>query len=293
MKIKSFKCFGWGGETGQIQRIKAGFLELGLVESETPDFIYSNDEGSHPAAIEHKQRNPNAKLILNILDIPEFLLPNGYSLENCKNLLSRADAVTSISLYTQYQLKKFFNVNSTVIYQPRMNTVKTEKVKEYKCLVVGRKSDPNKKFFVVKNLIQAGLNQSLLADIGPEYGGFGFQAGVVSEEELSQYYSSADFSFSFGREEGLNLPVIESMSCGCIPLIHNRLTTKEELVPTVLFPEYDYDIGHTNSILCFMQKNQNNQGLKDRLYNYYVKNLKEKTSPIGVAGKILEVAHGL
>jgi len=293
--IKTFKCFGWGGETGQIQRIKAGFLALGLTESDNnPDFIYSNDEGSHPAAIECKARSPNAKLILNILDIPEFLLPNGYSLDNCKKLLSHADAVTSISLHVQRQLVKFFNINSAVIYQPISNIQLMEKCSfKFLCINVGRKHDPNKNARIVQDLISIGLNSEVVVDVGPEYGGVGISLGIVDSETLSYLYSSASFSFSFGEWEGLSLIPIEAMACGCIPLIHPRLTTREELIPSELFPEYDYDVDKPETIISFMMKNAKNQDLKDRLYNHYVKNLKEKTSPVGVAGKILEVVNAL
>jgi hypothetical protein len=292
VKIQSFKCFGWGGETGQIQRIRAGFLELGLIESETPDFIYSNDEGSHSAAIECKARNPGAKLILNILDIPEFLLPNEYSLENCKKLLSHADAVTSISLHVQKQLIKFFNLNSAVIYQPISNVKKVPKrAQPHPCICVGRKFDKNKHYEIVESLISNGLNPHSIVDVGPEYGGNGHYVGIVDKETLSELYSSADFSFSFGEWEGWNLPVSEAMACGAIPLIHPRLTTREELIPSELFPEYDYDVDKPETIISFMRKNAKNQDLKDRLYNYYVENLKEKTSPVGVAGKILDVVE--
>jgi hypothetical protein len=297
MKIQSFKCFGWGGETGQVQRIRAGFLELGLIELDNnPDFIYSNDEGSHAAAIECKKRNPGAKLILNILDIPEFLLPNGYSLENCKKLLSHADAVTSISNYVKGQLVKYFNTNSSVIYQPKMNTFKTEGLeKKYKYLFVGRVNYPNKRNNLAVEALQLlGANESEVLGIGPEYIGFGDYLGVVSEADLSKVFSSVDFVFCTGKIEGLSLVPIETISCGyAVPIVCFDMTTVRELFSK---PEAFIVEPKAQNIANFINLFKSDQEIRR-----YASNLNEEYKDMinnhfvgtAVAKKILEVANGI
>lgn len=296
MNSTTFKCFGWGGETGQIQRIRAGFLELGLIESETPDFIYSNDEGSHPAAIECKRRNPSAKLILNILDIPEFLLPNEYSLENCKNLLSHADAVTSISHYVRKQLVKYFNIDSTVIYQPKMPTFKTEGLeKKYKYLFIGRVNFSNKRNSLAIEALQLlGADASEVLGIGPEYIGFGDYLGVVSEADLSKVLSSVDFVFCLGKIEGLSLVPIETISCGyAVPIVCSDMTTVRELFTK---PEAFIVEPNAQNIASFINLFESNQEIrryanslneeyKDMINNHFIGTV--------VAKKILEVTNGL
>jgi hypothetical protein len=286
--LKTFKCFGWGGETGQIQRIRQGFEKLGLIESDfSPDFIYSNDVGSHPAAIGMSKMWPNSKLILNVLDIPEFLLPHGYSLDNTRELLSYADSVTAISEYTQRQVKKFFGLDSKVIFQPCMNVGLGNSDKMARYLSVGRRYDRNKLYSVLQDVFTNGLNPEELVEIGPDHGSIGKYVGVISETELSEYYCGADFSFSIGREEGLNLPVCEAAICGCIPVINSHLTTREELLPRDVFPEYNYTETNKESLVKFVRE-VDVISLSDKLIQYFQSEHKDKFTPVGVAKKILE-----
>ena len=74
MRIKSL---GWTNKNlDQISRINCGFQELEhiLVEDEDCDFIFCNDSSEYNLAIEYKNKYPNAKLILNVLDIPPHCL---------------------------------------------------------------------------------------------------------------------------------------------------------------------------------------------------------------------------
>jgi glycosyltransferase involved in cell wall biosynthesis len=287
--LKTFKCFGWGGYTGQIARIKKGFAELGLTESDIePDFIYSNDVGSHPEAIKLKNKYPNSKLVLNVLDIPEFLLPHHYNLDHTSQLLAHADVVTSISLHVQEQLVRFFGVVSTVIYQPLMGDGMVASDKNVRFIHVGRRQDKNKAYHLVQELFTGdGLNPSDLVEIGPEQGYIGNYIGVISEEELSEYYSSADFCFMPSQHEGLLLPCLESMRAGCLPVIAHNLTTREELLPREHFPEYSYTETTRESLLNFV-RTVDIQHLSDKLIDYFEEFHKNKFTPSGVAGKILE-----
>jgi glycosyltransferase involved in cell wall biosynthesis len=288
--LKTFKCFGWGGETGQIQRIRQGFEQLGLVETEfAPDLIFSNDVGSHPAAIGMKKAYPESKLILNVLDIPEFLLPHGYSLDNARELLSYADSVTAISKHTQRQVKKFFGLDSALIYNPIMSVELTASDKNVRFLHVGRRYDRVKRYDLVQELFRGdGLNPSELVEIGPDHGNIGSYVGIVNEKELSEYYSAADFCFMPSENEGLLLPCLEAMKCGCIPVIHHNLTTKEELLPQEIFSEYDYTETNKKTLLNFV-RTVDISHLSEKLMDYFETEHKNKFSPVGVAKRILEV----
>jgi len=285
---RTFKCFGWGGETGQIQRIRQGFEQIGLIETDfSPDLIYSNDVGSHPAAIGMKRRYPESKLILNVLDIPEFLLPNGYSLDNTRELLSYADAVTSISEHTRRQVKKFFGIDSKVVFNPIMDIEYSPSDKNVKYLHVGRRYDSNKAYPLVRELFTDDLNSDELIEIGPDQGSIGKYVGVVSEKELSEYYSAADFCFMPSEHEGLLLPALESMKCGCLPVISAKLTTREELLPRDVFPEYNYTETNKQTLLNFV-RTVDVSSLSEKLMDYFEVEHKDKFTPIGVAKRILE-----
>jgi glycosyltransferase involved in cell wall biosynthesis len=295
---KTFKAFGWQGPTGQIQRIIPGFIELGwreAEEGEPPTIIYSNDFTTHDAAIELRKKFKSSYLVLNVLDIPEFLLPNRFSLQKAKSQLVEADAVTSISRHTQSQVKKFFNLSSTICYQPMMPVEQVQpldvpqEVKPYKFISVGRKNDPNKNHVITREIFAYKLlDPNEFADIGPEYGGAGKYMGVVDVTRLSQFYSNARFSFNLGRYEGIGLPILESMSCGCIPLIHHALTTRDEFLPRGIFPEYNYTETTPKSLVKFIKDNEDNEFLRVRLMNYFHGCLKYKFTPKMVATKIIE-----
>ncbi len=285
--MKTYRAFGWEGQTGQIQRIRQGLNELGCVEVDAePDFIFSNDVGSHLRAVAMKDRFHKSKLILNVLDIPEFLLPNGYNLDAARELLNYADAVTSISKHTQGQVKKFFGLDSSVIFNPVMNVGPCASDKVLRYLSVGRRYDKNKLYSVVQQVFTDGLNPEELVEIGPDHGSIGKYVGVISEGELSEYYCGADFSFSIGREEGLNLPVCEAAICGCIPVIHSHLTTREELLPREVFPEYNYTETTKESLIRFVRE-VDVIHLSEKLVDYFDSEHKDKFTPVGVASKIL------
>lgn len=287
MPLRTYKAFGWGGQTGQIERIKKGLNELGCIETDiAPDFIFSNDVGSHPAAIGLKKAYPAAKLILNILDIPEFLLPNGYSLDHTRELLSCADVVTSISKHTQQQVKKFFGLDSTIIYQPAMinGPVVSDKMARY--LHVGRRYDENKGYNLVRQVFSDGLSPDGLVEIGPDYGSIGKYVGVISELELAEYYCGADFCFMPSQHEGLLLPLVEAAQCGCLPVIHHALTTRDELLPRDAFPEYNYSETTKESLIKFVRE-ADIIHLSERLVDFFNQEHKDKFTSCGVASKIL------
>src|SRR5690606_3211512 len=108
-------------------------------------------------------------------------------------------------------------------------------------------------------------------------------------------YNSADFVICTGRVEGLCLGVLEGMAAGCVPLVCNDLTTLDELLPADLFPEYRAVDPTPQSIARFIASLINEDSgarlaaFKDRLHDHYQRVWAERVSPVGVAGRILQV----
>ena len=75
------------------------------------------------------------------------------------------------------------------------------------------------------------------------------------------------------------------------------MTTRAELLPPDLFPEYDEVTPHVPSVLRFvarfMQDNGAQTEMKERLHKHYLQNWRDKVSPEGVAKAILGVCEGI
>ncbi len=120
MKSIKVSIFGADGFTCQIPRIKEGIISLGhTISYENPDLIYSNDPRGYKDAISLKKKYPNAFMIFNFLDLP-WHMPNIE--EQARLLVShyllKANKVTVISNKVKNDLKKFYNKEIYVIYNP-------------------------------------------------------------------------------------------------------------------------------------------------------------------------------
>ncbi len=130
----------------------------------------------------------------------------------------------------------------------------------------------------------------------PHYGGA--YAGEVSDEVLSDLYNSADYLvFPSSVNEGLGLPPCEAMACGCIPILCNDLSTREEFFPSSVFPEYDANTPDAPAlarfVARFMQDNGAKAEMSERLYRHYANQWAYRLSPRGVAEAIVAVYRGL
>lgn len=287
--------------TCQISRIEKGFIELGHKITRNPaeaDLIYVNN-AFYDEALNLKRQDSlknGCRLILNVLDIPTHLLPGFFDLNKLTVQLLQADAITSISEFVRDQIWAYCGVKSEIIYQPIMNIYKLDQklVQTHKIIQVGRRSDPNKRVHIGIEALQIlGYQEHEVGMIGPEPTVWGDYLGLLTENQLNQKYNSVDYSLSLGKIEGLNLPVAEAMSAGCIPLIFNDLTTREELLPRDLFPEYDDLFPNSLSLVHFISHLESNlekkEKLKNRLYQHYKQALEEKFKPISVAEKIINI----
>lgn len=237
--MTTFKTFGARGYTCQIDRIDQGLKELGCTESNTPDFIYVNDSGYYDEATQYRNSySPKSKLILNVLDLPLWNLPN-INFDRIYTQLLRADIITCISEYVKNQLISNFDLDSTVIYNPTKNInnfsrkLNIKKYSKYKYLMVGRLRDKSKRAGLAVeaiNNIEKG-DFSKLAVVGSEDVGYGDYLGVIPDEELESLYNSVDYVFMTSNAEGLGLPALEGTLGGAIPIVCTDLTTYREFFP--------------------------------------------------------------
>lgn len=301
MKILTYGSRFFGG---QVDRIDEGFLQLGheLVKSyRDADLIYTNDGGFYKQLVIDKLHGRiSGKIIMNVLDIPEHLFPN-VDLKDMKNMLLQADAVCSISEFVKWQLEHYLELKSSVIYQPiKPISYKPElrHSNDTHFASVGRRSDPNKRFNLGLGALQyLGMNYGQLALVGNEYARWGTYLGVLKDDQLNEVYNNTDFVLATGKVEGLNLPVLEAMAAGCIPIVCNDMTTRKEILPPDLFPEFDAVNPEIRDVMkfiaSFMQDNDARQKMKERLHGHFLTNWKDKTSPIGVANSIVKVYESI
>lgn len=292
----SVKCVGSEGFTNQVDRIREGFNQLNnvkLVASlDDANMVYINNPWYDDYIIP-QLNNYNVKKIFNVLDIPEHLFPD-YPLGKLKHQLSQADRVTCISKTVAGQLKRIFNIDATVIYNPIKDVNYTGAKKQgYKYLYVGRACDPNKRFYLVKQAMQIlGESEKTLAVCGGENPGFGDYLGVVSDKKLEELYNSVDFVFLPSRFEGIGLTMIEGAICGAIPIVTNDNPTVKEF-----FPDGRYDDVNPNgfSIAEFIRKFNDFDFRENFLYDVFgigQLDFKNRFNKKTVAQNILDIYLG-
>lgn len=230
------KTYGARGFTNQIQRVEEGLRDLGceVIQGEDSkdnfyyDGVYCNDPSGYKSALDAKA---DVK-IFNVLDIPEHLMPQYYTREQLNKLgecLKRADIVTSISVGVRNQIKKYFNIESKVIYNPVRNlNYKSQSLKKSKSdkkiniCYVGRACDPNKRFNLVvdtcNELSTRGyeINLNIAGSENPNVGNY---LGVISDKKLEELYKESHYIIFPSKFEGLGLPPIEAAQFDCIPIL--------------------------------------------------------------------------
>jgi glycosyltransferase involved in cell wall biosynthesis len=127
--------------------------------------------------------------------------------------------------------------------------------------------------------------------------GWGDYCGVLNDENLNRVYNSVDFVLTLGAIEGLSLPTVEAMACGVIPVVHNRMTTRRELLPPEIFPEYNSVDMEPASVARFISRFTNDPAamteMKNRLRAHYQTNWAHKLTGRAVAERILEAAKNI
>lgn len=223
-----------------LPRIKEGFIALDyIIDNDNPDFIFCNDPPFYKEAVALKQI-VNKPLILNVLDVPTHVPEIKILLSEWSQYLSACDRITSISQYTQSQVKTLTGFDSTVIYNPIKDVKFSNSPRDKFSLAVGRVNDVNKRFYLCSQTIDFLANslraspESLLNIVGTENPLYGNYVGMVSDDKLNDLYNTTEFIFITSKIEGICLPLIESMICGCIPIVCNDMTTSTEFAPKEL-----------------------------------------------------------
>lgn len=242
---KKFKAFGAESTINQIDRIRSGFLELNLTESDTePDFVYVNDVPSIDKALEFKKRCKNSpKTIFTTLDIPIHLLdPKKYDLSrysgithpwernfNAEELAAKlklADFRTCICDEVKLQLSKYAGIDDAItIYNPVkptsfLNLPDYQKIKNrngqlYKYLFIGRARDFGKRYsLIISTLGILGEGPDKIAVVGSEDPYFGDYYNVVDDETLNLFYNSCEYLFMPSFFKSIGLPLLEKIISG-------------------------------------------------------------------------------
>ena len=296
-------CYGSRFHGGQIDRIEQGFVALGhelTPHSHEASIIFSNDPAAFDQiVIDRCGGKIHGKVIFNVQDIP-LHLGAAFDCAKLKSQLVKADAVTTISEYVQWQVREYLGLDSHVIYQP---TKAVWKKPSYEMFIrkrfahIGRRFDGNKNFNLgVAALQLLGYHHYDMFLVGNETG-WGDYCGVLSDDNLNRVYNSVDFVLTLGTVEGLSLPTLEAMACGAIPVVHNRMTTRRELLPPDLFPEYNSVDAEPASVARFISRYTSDPAamaeMKERLHTHYQTNWAHKLTGRAVAERIVEVARSL
>jgi len=249
-------CNGSANYVSQVQRIQEAFLKLGHTISDVAnaDLIYCNDPSGYSK--DHRLINKKAKIIYNVLDLPPHCInPNKFDISRytfintswardfdplqLKENLKNADIITCICDEVQWQLKNWCQLDSKVIHNPIkdvsfLNLSKEQKIKNkqgktYKYLYVGRANDPNKRFYLIHEMMRK-LNESpdSLAVLGSENPGWGDYYGVVEDKILNLFYNSVDYFLFPSAFKSIGLPALESVVTKTIPIVTNDDPTTKE-----------------------------------------------------------------
>lgn len=232
-----------GGESqlSQVGRIRQGLAAQRSVtvtsDLMAADIIYCNDAGKHNEALAARQAGSKARLIFNILDIPENIMePMGdfthEKLVALRASLQSADAITVISPFVRSQLQRLLGLSATVIWNPVKDVSPDQRLNDqrpypFKVLMAGRVKDPNKRqeTIGIPALVMAGYEEHEVAVVGGEWAGWGTNLGVVSDEVLNDLYNSVDIVMQPTLNTGLELPPLEGMICGAVPILCYDMST--------------------------------------------------------------------
>ena len=214
---------GYKGPSGQVVRIEEGWLNIGgsiCKLDETPDLVFANDQNYYDEAISIKNKFPQTKLILNILDLPKKYYPN-LNLNKIKEQLNHADIITTISQFSKNQIKEFLNLDASIIFNPIKDVSFKNYDRDIDFLYIGRLWEENKRFSLALealSLLQIKKHQFFIA--GPDNPGHGLNyLGTVDDFTLDMLYNRAKFLICPTEYGVLGLPPIEAAICGCIPIL--------------------------------------------------------------------------
>lgn len=232
--------------------IENAFVALGHeINNETPDLIYIR-RNPYFDAIKLKEKT-GAKLICHVLDIPPFLLVDGYNTskytivdlpkdklwkkdfdpEYYHRCLEKADVVTANSDEVRWQLKEWCGIDSITTYAPIQKSVFLNFERKNKFLYVGRSQDPNKRFNIA-NVVANLMGEKIIVVGEPQEGHINL--GRILNEKLIILYNTSQFLLFPSATEGLGLPPLEAIIAGCIPIVCSDNPTNYEFLKEFVLP---------------------------------------------------------
>jgi hypothetical protein len=249
-----FKIFGWRNpQLDQVSRIEQGLIYYGYeLDDNNPDIVYSNNDMYDDVLNFVNDITNKPKIILNVLDLQ--LNNPTYNLSKVKEQLLQADIITCISETVKNQIANAINLNAHVIYNP-IKDVKYEEInRNIPFLYVGRANDSRKRFSLIKKAFSnfSQINEGLVI-CGSENPSFGKYVGIVDDNQLNYLYNISKFLLLPSSFEGLGLPMIEAMVCGCIPITCSDNQTAIEFSP----PEFICDPDPDSFISKLIELNNN------------------------------------
>lgn len=279
---------------GQIDRIEAGFRELGhemVHDSSMADLVYINDQPHYEPALTDKLTGKiHGKVILTVLDCAPHIAD--FPMAKLVEQLSYADAVCTISETVRQDLLGRGGVDSRVIYQPIKPVFPTGiRRYSYKLMFCGRVNDSAKRTALgVAALKLLGYSAHEFVTVGsdvPFYGGD--YSGVVSDKTLNEFYNSVEFLLFPSISEGLGLPPIEMVFAGGIPIVCNDCPTMMEWFGDIpLYRKIDPTPISLAQFLMKMRNQQERKELQLQLQQLLDHSFRDKFEPKRVAQRILD-----
>lgn len=288
----------------QISRIKEGFAKNSHVIVSSPeyaDLIYCNNPPFHHLIDFKLSGKTKAKFIFCVLDLPTHL--GDFNPDSLRNQLLFADRVVSISETTRHHLLRLCHLDSEVIYNPikDVHFDRSRAIYPFRFGLVGRVLDPNKRASLsLEGLLRLGVEGDEVAIIGSEPLLFGSNTGVVSDNDLNDYYNSMDFLMGMSKNEGLFLPPLEALKCGVIPVLASDCEITHELygeLSDALEKRFDFRLDKIeptpDAIATFVRgldaDKERLAAIKVFLSNYYIESMSDKFEKESVTSRIIHV----
>ena len=200
--------------------------------------------------------------------------------------LLQADAVTVISLKVKKDLLQFLDRKLHVIYNPRKDVYYEDNIKKNNMFVfVGRANDPVKRVKLIHDSlskIKNGIKNIKIC--GSEDPNFGNYLGYISDQELNKLYNSSKYVLLPSMAEGIGLPMIEGMICGCVPITCSDNETAKEFLP----PDFICE-PNSQSIVKKIEDLNKDYENKRNLALQYGNKYKDQFNKINIAKNILSI----
>ncbi len=214
MKIKTF---GYRAGVSSLAALEKAFIDLGheVITEDEPDLIFDLN-GWFDDAIAYGEKYPKAKKIFNLLNA-DVKNPNWGA--GKIGQLSQASICTTVSESTRNDILKRTGVDCEVIYFPMKAVSHLNYMKTIEFLYVGRLYNPEKRFMLVKDILEAvKFPTNKLVVAGPEQPPFGIYTGLLPENHLNELYNSCSFLLAPCEREG-SMSIIEGAVAGCFPIV--------------------------------------------------------------------------